>query len=90
MSRVTLSSKNPDHEVVVGWDRPLNSFFISVSERVDEDSLDDPKSLEFRSHWTQAEVVSKIEQYAVDDDRTRRVTIAILAGADPADFVSEP
>ncbi len=30
MSRYNLQSKDPNHIVVVGWDRPLNTFFAQV------------------------------------------------------------
>lgn len=30
MSRYTLTSINPDHEVIIGWDAPLTTFFGQV------------------------------------------------------------
>lgn len=30
MSRYMLKPKDPKHEVVVGWDNPLNTYFIQV------------------------------------------------------------
>lgn len=30
MSRHILTPKNEDHEVVVGWDPPLNTFFVHI------------------------------------------------------------
>lgn len=32
MSRHTIPSRNPDHTVTVGYDRPFNAFFIQVWE----------------------------------------------------------
>ena len=39
MSRHTLDALSPRHEVVVGWDRPMGTFFAQVIdlEAVDED-----------------------------------------------------
>lgn len=33
MSRHTLVGKDHNHEVVVGWDRPLESFFVQVYDK---------------------------------------------------------
>ncbi len=32
MSRHTILSKNPNHEVVIGWDRALENFFAVIEE----------------------------------------------------------
>jgi len=32
MSRITLISKDPRHQVVVGWDRTMGSFFAEVAD----------------------------------------------------------
>lgn len=37
MSRVIVKAKNPNHEVVVGLDRPLQHYFIQVYDLSAED-----------------------------------------------------
>lgn len=38
MSRHELEPSNPDHSVVVGWDPPLQTFFVQVKDTTkDED-----------------------------------------------------
>ncbi len=32
MSRYTIPPFNPDFEIVIGWDRPLRSFFAQVMD----------------------------------------------------------
>lgn len=36
MSRHELTPKNPNHSVVVGWDHPLQTFFIIVKDKIKE------------------------------------------------------
>ena len=40
MSRHTLDPHKARHEVVVGWDPPLNTFFAQVLDTEAEDDLD--------------------------------------------------
>jgi hypothetical protein len=34
MSNYTVTPKNPDHTVMVGWDAPLNTFFAHVIDEI--------------------------------------------------------
>lgn len=90
MSRVKLTPKNPKHEVVVGLDRPLSTFFISVMHVQADDDLRDLRPIEFRDRWRRADVLDKIEQYAVDDERTRHAYRQIMLDLDPADGIPKP
>ena len=89
MSRVELKPKNPDHEVIVGLDRPLDTFFILVLPPEPADPNEDRIPLEFRDRWLRSEVIEKIRQYAVDDDRTKEAVRAIFLDLDPAQSVAE-
>jgi len=89
MSRVELHPKNTEHEVVVGLDRPLNTFFISVFVVQADDDLRDLPPVEFRDRWDRGEVIEKIEEYAVDNERTKKVVSAIFLDLDPAESVPE-
>lgn len=83
MSRIQLKPKNPEHEVVVGLDRPLSTFFIVVTYKQDEDDLRDLAPIEFRSRWGRGELLEKIEEYAEPDERTKLVQKAIFLDEDP-------
>lgn len=90
MSRVQIEPKDPGHEIVVGLDRPLNTFFIMVTEKpADGEDEEDSFPLEFKSRWSRAEVLERIEKYAVDSPRTQAVTEAILLDMDPSETVPE-
>lgn len=89
MSRVKLNPKNPEHVVVVGLDYPLSTFFISVTHAQSKDDLRDLEPIEFRDRWNRSEVIEKIKQYAVDDERTSEAIRAIFLDFDPAQYVSE-
>ena len=80
MSRVRLNPREPAHEVVVGLDPPLATFFAQV--------FSDGEPLEFRPSWSSRDVVEVIDRYAADDERTRAVRRAVLLDLDPADHVS--
>jgi hypothetical protein len=86
MSRIKLNSKNPEHEVVVGLDKPLSTFFISVTKE-DEDKED--ILIEFKDFWARSEVLSKIDEYAIDDSLTMDVKRAISLDLDPEDFIKD-
>ena len=40
MSRHNLDPLNPTHEVVVGWDRPLDTFFAQMIDTTADDESD--------------------------------------------------
>jgi hypothetical protein len=40
MSRYTLTPINPTHEVVVGWDHPLLTYFLIVKDMTKENEDD--------------------------------------------------
>jgi hypothetical protein len=86
MSRIKLNSKNPEHEVFVGLDKPLSTFFISVTKE-DEDKED--ILIEFKDFWARSEVLSKIDEYAIDDHLTKNVKRAISLDLDPEDFIKD-
>jgi hypothetical protein len=33
MSRHQIPARDPNHEVIVGWDRPLQTFFVQVYDK---------------------------------------------------------
>lgn len=43
MSRHELPPLDPAHKVIVGWDPPLQTFFVQVIDRAKEDAGDDDK-----------------------------------------------
>jgi len=83
MSRIKLNSKNPEYEVVAGLDKPLNTFFISVTKEGEDDDI----LIEFKDFWSRSEVISKIEEYAIDDELAEDVKRAIFLDLDPEDFL---
>jgi len=89
MSRINMEPKDPGHEVVVGLDAPMNTFFIIVSEKQSDDDLRDLDPIEFKAKWSRSEVVAKIEQYAKKSPRRQAVMSAINMDMDPADFVKK-
>lgn len=36
MSRHEITARNPAHKVIVGWDHPLQTFFLQVIDRAKE------------------------------------------------------
>jgi hypothetical protein len=44
MSRYTLEPLLPEHEIVIGWDRPLANFFLQVRDLTiaEDDDTKDP------------------------------------------------
>jgi hypothetical protein len=89
MSRIKLEPKNENHEVVVGLDFMMNTFFIMVTEKQDDDDLRDLDPIEFKSRWDRSEVIGKIEKYAKDTERTRQAKKAIFLDMDPEQLVTE-
>lgn len=86
MSRIKLTPKNPNHEVHVGLDRPLATFFILVTHKQDDDDLRDLPAIEFRARWSRGKVLEKIDQYAEDNEITRLVKEAIGFDEDPGTY----
>lgn len=43
MSRHELAARDPNHKVIVGWDHPLQTFFVQVIDRAKEVSDEDEK-----------------------------------------------
>ena len=89
MSRVQLEPKDPKHEIVVGLDRMLNTFFIIVTIKQADDDLEDLDPLEFKAKWSRNEILGRLEKYAVDSPRTKAVARAIFLDVDPAETVPE-
>ena len=83
MSRVKLTPKIPGYEVVVGLDNPLNTFFATVYGPEPEDPNEDHRPLVFKDRWDRFDVVKVIDEYAADDDKTKRAREAILLDLDP-------
>lgn len=90
MSRIRLQSKDPEQfpEIYVGLDRPLHTYFIQVYGPEPEDVTQDHEPIEFKSHWTRAQVIERIERYAADNERTQAVLRALFLDLDPGDSVS--
>jgi len=87
MSRVKLTPKIPGYEVVVGLDKPLSTFFATVYGPEPEDPNEDHTPLIFKAQWSRFDVVEVIDEYAVDDEKTKRVREAIMLDLDPGDQV---
>lgn len=87
MSRVELEPKDPKHEVVVGLDHMLGTFFITVTQIQDEDDQRDLDPLEFRARWQRSEVIERIDRYAADTPRTNKIKKAIFLDLDPGTLV---
>jgi hypothetical protein len=41
-SRYDIAGNNPKHEISVGWDAPLTTFFAQVFDSDSEDDMDEP------------------------------------------------
>ena len=86
MSRVELKPKDPKHEVIVGLDKQVSCFFITVSLVHDEDGMG---PIVFKNRWEREDVVSNIEKYAADTPRRKDVIGAIWLDLDPAEYVKQ-
>ncbi len=43
MSRHFMTPKNPHHEIIVGWDAPLGTYFVQVFDTgIDETAIEAP------------------------------------------------
>lgn len=89
MSRLKLESKDPKHEVIVGLDQPMSTFFITVTLIQDDDDLRDLEPIVFNDRWSREGVVSNIETYAADTPRRKDVIGAIWLDLDPAEYVKQ-
>jgi len=43
MSRHEITARDPAHKVIVGWDHPLQIYFLQVIDRRKEEAGDDDK-----------------------------------------------
>ncbi len=48
MSRHEIPARKPEHKVIVGWDHPLQTFFVQVIDRRKEAAGDDEKFVAWR------------------------------------------
>ena len=67
MSRYPLKAKDSNHEVVVGWDPPQNSFFAHVID-VSKDEDDEARDVlwigcRYKECHRVEEIISKIRPY---------------------------
>jgi hypothetical protein len=64
MSRRTVSAKSLDHQVIVGWDAPLQTFFGQVFNLIlPEDSEDDDLILDVE-RGSVAQLAEALAEYA--------------------------
>jgi hypothetical protein len=89
MSRINLTPKIPNHEVVVGFDPPLQTFFAQVYPPEPDDENADHAPLMFKAQWTREEVLDVIDTYAANDQKTQKVRQAILMDLDPGRVVAQ-
>ncbi len=47
MSSHEISARDPKHKVIVGWDHPLQTFFMQVIDRAEEAAGSDDKIIEW-------------------------------------------
>jgi len=87
MSQVYLEPKDPGHEVMAGLDKPMNTYFISVFVKQDDDDLRDLDPIEFKHRWRREEVVQKLEKYCKPCERLDEVIKYIHLDLDPGDYV---
>jgi hypothetical protein len=72
MSRHTIPAKNPDHEIDVGWDQPMNTYFAQVLKNViDQEGDDDVVILWIGGDFDECQSVEalahRLEPYATLD-----------------------
>lgn len=86
MSRHTLIPNNPNHEVVVGWDRGLNDFYIQVfdlaeSARIGEEVLvDDHGCNPLKGELSYVDFVKIARQYGHLSDKLAREILEEMQG----------
>jgi len=64
MSRHEIPARDPAHKIIVGWDHPLQTYFMQVIDRELEDAGEDDKFVSWRGTRIR-------EIYEVDDLRRR-------------------
>lgn len=64
MSRHEIPARNPTHKIIVGWDPPLQTFFMQVIDRLSEEAGEDDKFV----NWLGTDLR---EIYEVDQLRQR-------------------
>lgn len=64
MSRHEIPARDPRHKIIVGWDHPLQTFFMHVIDRGKEHAGRDDKFVSWRGTRPR-------EIYEVDDLRQR-------------------
>lgn len=64
MSRHDIPARDPAHKIIVGWDHPLQTFFMQVIDRELEAAGQDDKFVSWRGTRVR-------EIYEVDDLRRR-------------------
>lgn len=62
MSRHEIPARDPAHKIIVGWDHPMQTFFMQVIDRKKEDAGEDEKFAAWHG-------CSLREIYEVDDLR---------------------
>ena len=79
MSRHRIPSKDPNHTVVIGWDAPLQTFFLQVDRAVaaeNDDDDSDPESIlnegnRYRQHPTLDKLIALVTPYAIVPEATK-------------------
>lgn len=95
MSRITLDGKYKDREVVIGLDKMTQSWFYQYWDTSNCDKcgahMDDGSPIKESNKLegcSRNELLQFIELYALQDERTKAATRAIVLDLDPEDFVS--
>ena len=69
MSRYRLLSVHPDHETIVGWDNPLQTFFVYVRDTTTPEEEDDrfvfEKGERIQEILTVADLARVVKPYAL-------------------------
>ncbi len=72
MSRYEFEGKKPNHWIVVGWDRPMGTFFAQVLDQALPYPDEEPVlwlGTEFDEIQTVAELVKQVRPYGVVSER---------------------
>jgi hypothetical protein len=72
MSRHEIPARDPRHKIIIGWDHPLQTFFMQVIDRALEDADEDEKFVSWLG-------CSPREIYEIDDLRRRLSRFAELS-----------
>jgi len=70
MSRHEIPAANPAHKVIIGWDHPLQTFFVQIIDRELEAAGEDDKFVRWRgTHLRELyeveDLVRTVGKYAV-------------------------